>query len=805
MVIFVSFQLNLINLINSAKKPLDTISPGPHNNRHGLMIPNRNSDPLPRIQYCMINPYDIKSHSNNSPLKLAKERPILKGILSVSLFMISKLLFVLDLDLDLFSADFIDMATKIEDYDSKNFTRDLIYEIWNKKDNLSSFNKRKHFSDSMEAIYSIKIENDVPKRLLENIIENHKNDKIALQIKNIYVEDHIMYLTRMLLRLKETSGMIGFNNNNNNNTSRIDQKDLNDIKNKINIFYNIHEYSETMKKNLHLTKLFLENNIKSIIEYSNNEFIEDNSKVSLDFITVNKLLDKLTCISAQELNKTSNDNQPKTPTINVRGTFISPNTRPISKSTTSTQSNKSIYNDSIQTVIYTYDLFINSITLLMLLIIRYNVPKPFNMTREEVKYYENNVTKLIKLKIMSIIKFWVSERQEDFLMNSSLYDLLMEFLHMIVKSENDIHTKQISKYLLSQCQKIKSTKKKKFTDSLPSIMLSTSSPSNHVYDSINETSFSESISSDEKLEKTRTQSCLSPVHARNNRASINFNNNSCLNSLFKRTSSMPISLHIDDQLTIEEQLLLSNHVEVAQQLVLLEYKLFSKITICELVNIKFDNDGSVNNINHKDYCSSYKKFINRTNNTMNWVEYMILKQSDINRRNEFIKKFLMVAQFCLTIQDYNTCHTIVAAICSLKQYIKWRQDIDIQLNELKECFGIKEKLSYYTTRFKNIKGPCIPLMWVYSSLLQRYQEGKCYKTVKNYNNKKYIHFALIIKIADLCSDLKRLQMKKYNIEKKADIYTYIKKDYNNNGQLDLENEVKKMKDMIIVERLKKFA
>ena len=46
-----------------------------------LLIPNRNSDPSSRRQYCMINPYDIKLTPINSPAKLAKERPILKGFL----------------------------------------------------------------------------------------------------------------------------------------------------------------------------------------------------------------------------------------------------------------------------------------------------------------------------------------------------------------------------------------------------------------------------------------------------------------------------------------------------------------------------------------------------------------------------------------------------------------------------------------------------------------------------------------------------------------------------------------------------
>ena len=198
-----------------------------------------------------------------------------------------------------------------------------------------------------------------------------------------------------------------------------------------------------------------------------------------------------------------------------------------------------------------------------------------------------------------------------------------------------------------------------------------------------------------------------------------------------------------------------SELEIAKQLTLFTHFLFMKIEMKELLSSNWTKE------NKYTLSPNVLKMIQRFNNLCNWVCEEILSYDCKVNRARAISKFIKIASFCQSINNFNDCVNIIAALNTLQiKSLKKTWSIVLKNSEIVNIFKELNSLCSYTKNYENIRNEislvkgqsCIPYLGLYLKELAFIEEGPKY-----INDKQLINLEKIERVGIKLEELKEFQ------------------------------------------------
>ncbi|KAF2074282.1 hypothetical protein CYY_004415 [Polysphondylium violaceum] len=155
--------------------------------------------------------------------------------------------------------------------------------------------------------------------------------------------------------------------------------------------------------------------------------------------------------------------------------------------------------------------------------------------------------------------------------------------------------------------------------------------------------------------------------------------------------------------------------EIAKQLTLIEFDIFSKIQSNEFLNQAWAKEKTFH------LAPNIRAAIDRFNLVTKWVSTIILKEEKIRTRTKVMSKLLKVAKFLKTFSNYHTLMAILSGLADMPIYrLKFTQSelkpkIQKLSTELQNLMSVEGNHEAYRTELSNVdqKQSCIPYLGVY--------------------------------------------------------------------------------------------
>jgi hypothetical protein len=215
-------------------------------------------------------------------------------------------------------------------------------------------------------------------------------------------------------------------------------------------------------------------------------------------------------------------------------------------------------------------------------------------------------------------------------------------------------------------------------------------------------------------------------------------------------------------------------LEIARQLTIMESKTYSLIQPIECLNKAWsdkDNSPAVN----------VKAMIEFSNKTTGWVATAILKESDIKRRCNVLKHFILVADKCYTLNNFNTVMSILAGFNSSPIH-RLKRTWELLSNKMTQTFENLEKVinpqknyAQYRENLHSVNPPCVPFLGVYLTDLTFIEDGNTNVLKKN---NQLINFSKQTKTAEVIREIQQYQNQPYNLNPVKEIADFILRSIN---------------------------
>ncbi|RLV86843.1 Cell division control protein 25 [Meyerozyma sp. JA9] len=215
-----------------------------------------------------------------------------------------------------------------------------------------------------------------------------------------------------------------------------------------------------------------------------------------------------------------------------------------------------------------------------------------------------------------------------------------------------------------------------------------------------------------------------------------------------------------------------DYVELARQLTIREFKLYSKITkhacIAKVWGRKSGLSESTESIAH---------FIKASNQLTNFVAYMILRKPDVKKRVQVIRYFVQVAEKCRQYNNFSSMTAIISALYSSSVHrLKktWRYvspETAMHLQSMNRLMNSSRNFNEYRDVLKFIGSePCVPFFGVYLSDLTFVYHGNPDYLM---NRTRMINFAKRSKTTEIVSGIDRFKTTAYNLQEVSEIQAYL--------------------------------
>ncbi|CUM65452.1 uncharacterized protein PRCAT00003091001 [Priceomyces carsonii] len=215
-----------------------------------------------------------------------------------------------------------------------------------------------------------------------------------------------------------------------------------------------------------------------------------------------------------------------------------------------------------------------------------------------------------------------------------------------------------------------------------------------------------------------------------------------------------------------------DNIELARQLTIREFKLYSKITRFACLTKVWGKKSGLN-----ESIEDITNFIKESNQLTNFVAYMILRKADIKKRVQIIRYFVQVAEKCRQYNNFSSMTAIISALYSspihrLKKTWKFVSSESLsKLQNMNKLMNSSRNFNEYRDVLKFIGSePCIPFFGVYLSDLTFVFHGN-----PNFlmNRTRMINFAKRAKTFEIIESLDRFKTTAYNLLEVLDIQFYL--------------------------------
>eukprot|EP01114_Cavostelium_apophysatum_P018878 TRINITY_DN5933_c0_g1_i1.p1 TRINITY_DN5933_c0_g1~~TRINITY_DN5933_c0_g1_i1.p1 ORF type:complete len:537 (+),score=114.94 TRINITY_DN5933_c0_g1_i1:70-1680(+) len=350
----------------------------------------------------------------------------------------------------------------------------------------------------------------------------------------------------------------------------------------------------------------------------------------------------------------------------------------------------------------TYRSFATPTQLLQLLIKRYNVPVPPDLTEHEAERFVKNYKKHIQIRVWYVLKTWSENHFYDFQENPELITTYLDFIHSTMMLDMQTLSVQLKQIVDKKVHNrtIRELKRVQSSKDIPRTIepLSRSGPSNTL-----------------------------------------------------------VLIDIDP-------------LEVARQLTLIEYDLYSKIIPKECLNQNWTRPD-------KEALSPHVvALIERFNTTSNWVITTVVSGKTAEDRAMVVEKFIEIAQHARELRNFNTMMGLVAGLMS-SNIGRLKKTWELVPKEVASKFesecSVMLARNYKVLRdaVKQSLPPCLPYLGIYLSDAVFVEDGNSdYVMV---NDLKLINFEKRLMLARIITDLRLYQQKSYVLAENEEIKEFL--------------------------------
>ncbi|KAH9889834.1 ras GEF [Cubamyces lactineus] len=163
-----------------------------------------------------------------------------------------------------------------------------------------------------------------------------------------------------------------------------------------------------------------------------------------------------------------------------------------------------------------------------------------------------------------------------------------------------------------------------------------------------------------------------------------------------------------------------------------------------------------------------------------WVAESILNEPDTKKRTALVKFFIKLADRCVSLRNYSTPRSILAALDSStiarlhQTWVGLPQKNKIQLEALRKLADHARNYHEYRSRLRNTAPPAVPFLGLYLTDLTFCREGNpSHRTSPKSPEKKLINFNKYHKLARIVQDMQRFQVP-YNLKEIPEVQAYLR-------------------------------
>ncbi|KAI7869234.1 ras guanine nucleotide exchange factor domain-containing protein [Spinellus fusiger] len=263
------------------------------------------------------------------------------------------------------------------------------------------------------------------------------------------------------------------------------------------------------------------------------------------------------------------------------------------------------------------------------------------------------------------------------------------------------------------------------------------------------------------------------------RRELNANVN--LKKLVPNTTSGPTSIMPKNISHIK--ILETDPLELARQLSIMDFKLYSSILPIECLGQAWSKDDPDTNA-----ATNVKQSIDYCNRLTAWVTEGILVYEEPKKRVVIIKYWVQVANHCRVLNNYNTCMAILSAfdnsaVGRLKR--TWElvgSRINQTLGYIRKLMGANRNFVEYREMIHSVNPPCIPFLGIYLQDLTFIEDGNPDYLKKSSN---LINFAKKQKAAEVIRELKQFQTPPYTFRVIPELQEFIKSHLDNSHDIEM--------------------
>jgi len=209
-------------------------------------------------------------------------------------------------------------------------------------------------------------------------------------------------------------------------------------------------------------------------------------------------------------------------------------------------------------------------------------------------------------------------------------------------------------------------------------------------------------------------------------------------------------------------------LELARQLTIMESKIFCQIQPTECLGKAWSGQDDRTSPN-------IRALINRANKLTAWVVESILHEETPKKRAEMTKHFILIAEKCRTLNNFNSLMGILAGISSAPVHRLKRtwsaipSKTRLLLDSLRTVMDSTSNFSRYREALHSVNPPCVPFLGVYLTDLTFIEDGNTnYLKATN-----LINFDKRIKVAAVIQEIQQYQTSQYCLQAVGVIEKYL--------------------------------
>jgi len=209
-------------------------------------------------------------------------------------------------------------------------------------------------------------------------------------------------------------------------------------------------------------------------------------------------------------------------------------------------------------------------------------------------------------------------------------------------------------------------------------------------------------------------------------------------------------------------------IEIARQLTILDSQLYKEIPPKELLSLSWQAKDKA------ERSKNLLKMIERFNQASNWAIVCIVRETDLKRRSQLLKKFILITEELYKLSNFNGVFQITSALVSspVSRLTKTWEQIGLKWQQKFQKFldfsSPSGNFQSYREVLSSISVACIPYIGLFLSDLTFIEEGN-----PDFLENGFVNFIKSKMVADVIRQIQRFQKRPFNLKTVPSIQQYL--------------------------------